>query len=384
MNEKKKRISRRDFLRGAGAVAAGAVVLGALGACAAGGDTAAAETPVPLPDHTPMPEPEPTPEKPIVPAAGPSSYAGGATVLAFASDQHAETPGFAAWIADQKAVYGDDLAFLSFGGDICDKAWTPEVFDGFKAALDEAMPGKYGVTTGNQEHKAGAPVWDPAVLGPGFLRLGEAARGDDYRVYFLGAAQEAMAFPAEDIAALAAYLDEQPASLPVFVVSHFPLHLSVPYSGHDIPGGYRMTLGNDALTEVLNAHPNVIFLWGHNHTFMDPRYGTIRPAGSKFTWNIEDVTRKLTIGFTYANLGSFCRGSTYGCIAELRRTDAGVETTMYYVDTNVPMLTKESAVITVAPDGSVTADVKTSDSTNYIDMFYLAGWYEDPSFAADY
>ncbi len=381
MEEKKKRITRRDFLKGAGAVTAGAVVLGTLGACASGAETAA---PPSAPEATPMPEPDPTPAQPIVPAAGPSNYAGGATVLAFASDQHAETPGFAAWLADQKAVYGGDLAFLSFGGDICDKSWVQETFDGFKAVLDEQMPGKYGVTTGNQENKTGVPTWDEATLGPGFIRLGEAARGDDYRIYFLGAAQEAMLFPDEDIAALAAYLDEQPDNIPIFVVSHFPLHLSVPYTGHDIPGGYRMSIGNDKLVEVLNAHPNVIFLWGHNHTFQDPRYGTIRPAGSKFTWNIEDTTQKLTIGFTYANLGSFCRGDTYGCIAELRRTDAGVEVTMYYVDTNIPMATKENAVITIAPDGTVTAEVQTSESTNYIDMFYLAGWYEDPNFAEEY
>ncbi len=380
--KEKKDISRREFLKGAGAVTAGAVVMGVLGGCAAGAAEEAAVTPVPAPQATPMPEPEPTPEQPVVPAAGPSSYEGGARVLAFASDQHAETPGFAAWIADQQAVYGEDLEFLSFGGDICDKAWDQATFDGFKAVLDEAMPGKYNVTTGNQENKAGAPAWES--LGPGFTRLGETLRTDDFIIYNFGAAQEAMIFPQEDIDALAAYLDEAPNNIPIFIVSHFPLHLSIPYTGHDIPGGYRQTQGNDVLTEILNAHPNVVFLWGHNHTFQDPRYGTIRPAGSKFTWNYNDVSQKLTVNFTYANLGSFCRGDTYGCIAELRRKDEGIELKLYYVDTNIPMLTKESAVITYAPDGTVTADVTTSDSTNYVDMFYLAGWYDDPTFAEDY
>ena len=382
MEMRKKSISRREFLKGAGAAAAGAALLGVLGGCAGGTAESAAVTPVPAPEATPMPEPEPTAAAPIAPAAGPSNYEGGARVLAFASDQHAETPGFAAWIADQKAVYGGDLEFLSFGGDICDKAWDQATFDGFRAALDEAMPGKYNVTTGNQENKAGAPVWDE--LGPGFTRLGETARTDDYIIYNFGAAQEAMLFPQEDIDALAAYLAEAPNNIPIFIVSHFPLHLSIPYTGHDIPGGYRQALGNDALAAVLSEHPNVVFLWGHNHTFRDPRYGTIRPAGSKFTWNVNDVSQKITVNFTYANLGSFCRGDTYGCIAELRRSAEGIVVKMYYVDTNIPMLTKESAVITYAPDGTVTADVTTSDSTNYIDMFYLAGWYDDPTFAEDY
>ena len=385
MKERKNRISRRQFLKGAGAAAAGAAVLGVLGACGAPETADAPVTPVPAPNATPMPEPEPTPAAPIVPAAGPSNYEGGAHVLAFASDQHAETPGFAAWIADQKAVYGDDLEFLAYGGDICDKAWDPTVFDAFKAVLDEAVPGRYAVTTGNQEHKAGAPGlagWD--ALGPGFIRLGEAVVTGDYIIYNFGAAAETMVFPDEDINALAAYLDKAPNNIPVFIVSHYPLHLSVPYSAHGIPGGTRETKGNEKLIEVLNRHPNAVFMWGHNHTFQDPRYGTIRPAGSKFTVTESDVTKKAEINFVYANMGSFCRGDTYGAIAEVERGGDTVTVKLYYVDTNVPMDTKESAVITYAADGTVSADVTTSDSTNYIDMFYLAGWYDDPGFAEDY
>ena len=352
--------TRREFLKGAGAAAAGTLLLGWLGpgAMAAG-------------------------DAPPAPGGGPADRR---TVLAFASDTHAETPGFEAWLRAQQAVYGEDLAHLSFGGDICDKAWVPEVFDGFKAVLDELMPGKYAVTTGNQENKPGAPgpQWDD--MGPGFLRLGEAVHAEDYRVYHLGAAQESMAFPPEDIQALADYLEYTPGSIPVFVVSHYPLHLSVPYASHDIPGGFRQAAGSDALTEVLNRHPNVIFLWGHNHTFKDPRYGTIRPAGSKFTWDHEDPTKKLEIGFTYANMGSFCRGDTYGAIAEVARAGEDIQVTMYYVDTDVPMPNKESAVITFRPDGTVSCDTAEppEGSINFIDMYYLAGWYDDPHFMEDY
>lgn len=360
----KRDISRRDFLKGAGAMAVGVAAIGLLGGC---GTAAASDG------------------APAAAGAGAGSAAKSRSVLAFASDQHAETPGFEAWLKDQLAVYGDELGHLSYGGDICDKNWVAETFDGFRAVLDELMPGKYSVTTGNQEHKAGAPGlagWD--ALGPGFVRLGEAVVTGDYIIYNFGAASESMVFPDDDIAALAAYLEKAPNNIPIFVVSHYPLHLSVPYSEHGIPGGTRETKGNDKLIEVLNAHPNVVFMWGHNHTFQDPRYGTIRPAGSKFTFTESDVTKKAGINFVYANMGSFCRGDTYGAIAEVERDGDTVTLRLYYVDTNVPMDTKESAVITYAADGSVSADVTTSDSTNYVDMFYLAGWYDDPTFAEDY
>lgn len=358
----RKDISRRDFLKGAGAVAIGAAALSLFGGC--GEAVSASET------------------ASGAAAGSASEAAAGRSVLAFASDQHAETAGFEAWLKDQQAVYGDELAHLSFGGDICDKSWDQPTFDGFKAVLDALMPGKYNVTTGNQENKVGAPAWD--TLGPGFTRLGEVLVTGDYIIYHFGAAQEAMIFPDADIDALSAYLDAAPANIPIFIISHFPLHLSVPYSAHGIPGGARESQGSGKLIEVLNRHPNVIFMWGHNHTFQDPRYGTIRPAGSKFTYTQADVTQKAEISFTYANLGSFCRGDTYGAIAEVLRTGDTVTVKLYYVDTNVPMDTKESAVITYAPDGAVNADVTLSDSTNYIDMFYLAGWYDDPTFAEDY
>lgn len=352
-------ITRRDFLKGASAVAVGAAALSLFGGC---GEAASASA--------------------EGGAASGAPEAASHTVLAFASDQHAETAGFEAWIKDQQAVYGEDLSHLSYGGDICDKSWDQATFEGFKAVLDTLMPGKYSVTTGNQEHKAGAPAWD--TLGPGFTRLGEVLVTGDYIIYNFGAAQESMNFPDPDIEELSAYLDAAPANIPIFIVSHYPLHLSIPYTGHDIPGGYRQTQGNGKLIEVLNRHPNVIFMWGHNHTFQDPRYGTVRPAGSKFTYDYDDVTKKAEINFTYANLGSFCRGDTYGAIAEVDRAGDTVTVKLYYVDTNVPMETKESAVITYAADGTVNADVTLSDSTNYVDMFYLAGWYDDPTFAEDY
>lgn len=355
---KKRDISRREFLKGAGAVTLGVAAMGLFGGCAADSGSAG--------------------------STGAAAAASKSTVLAFASDQHAETTGFDAWIADQQAVFGENLSHLSFAGDICDKGWNQEVFDGFKAVLDTRLPGRYSVTTGNQEHKSGAPGGDWDSLGEGFVRLGEAAGTDDYKIYHLGAAQETMNFPQTDIDALAAYLDAAPADIPVFVVSHFPLHLSVATATHSIPGGdHRQTENNAALIDVLNAHPNVIFLWGHNHTFQDPRYGTIRPAGSRFTYDYNNPTEKIAIGFTYANIGSFCRGDSYGLIAEVSRDTGGVTAKLYYVDTNVPMETKDSAGITFTP-GGVTPIITAGTGINLAEAQAMSGYPDDPDFSAEY
>jgi hypothetical protein len=305
--------------------------------------------------------------------------------LAFTGDQHGETEGYQAWIQDVQGVYGDDFVLLSYSGDICEKSWEQDVFDGFKQVLDTLMPGKYNVTTGNQEFKSGAPgaTWDD--LGEGFTRLGEVTATEDYIVYDIGSAQESMGFPQADIDALAAYLDEAPVDVPIFVLSHYPLHLSVATADHSIPGGdHRQSDNNAALIEVLNEHPNVIFLWGHNHTFQDPRYGTIRPAGSSFTYDYDNPTDKVEINFTYANYGSFCRGDTYGVMAQVARTAQGVQVTMNFIDTDTPMTEKDSAVITIAADGTVTADVTDGTGIDLAEILAMSGYDTDPNFEAEF
>ena len=309
----------------------------------------------------------------------------GVTVLAFTGDQHGETDGYQAWIEDMLGVYGDNLALLSYSGDVCDKNWEQDVYDGFAAMLEAEMPGKYNVTTGNQEFKSGAPGPDWDSLGDGYTRIGEVVATDDYIVYDIGAAGEDMAFPQEDIDTIAAYLDAAPDNIPIFVLSHYPLHLSVASDTHSIPGGdHRQSENNAALIEVLNQHPNVIFLWGHNHTFADPRYGTIRSIGSKFTYDYENPTDKVELNFTYANYGDFCRGDTYGVLAEIQRTDAGVQVSMHFVDEDVYMTNKDSAVITVADDGTVTAEITDGTGIDLAEILSMSGYPDDPNFEAEF
>lgn len=374
MSNNEKRISRRSFLKGAGAAAIGVAAIGMFGTRAFAGGEASTEPP-PAVGGFPVTHPDPVTVD--IPA--------GAIYLAFAGDQHSETPGFHGWLDDLKAVYGENLRHIGFAGDICDKAWDQAVFDEFRAGLEDRMPGAFSVTTGNKEYAAGSPSGEWDELGEGFLRIGEAVATDDYIIYHLGAAQEEQSVPQEDIDALAAYLDDAPANIPIFILSHFPLHLAMATAAHSIPGSdHRQTLNNDALIRVLNDHPNVIFLWGHNHTFQDARYGTIRPAGSAFTWNYDDPTDKIEIGFTYANYGSFCRGDTYGLFVQVLRDEDTVRLSMCYIDTNVPMETKERAELVFDADGNVSADVTPGSGINMDEMLEMSGYPDDPDFLEQY
>ncbi len=357
-----KDISRRQFLKGTGAVGVGAAAASLFGIPFLSGCSAAEET-----------------------AAGTAQSAAAEPVyIGFAGDIHAELTGFETWTKDMQAAYGDKFSFLSYAGDICDKSWVADTYSAFKTILDTLMPGKYNVSTGNQEWKTGAPgaTWDS--LGAGHLRIGEMAATEDYILYCLGSAQEAMSFPQADIDALDTYLSAAPKNIPIFIHSHFPLHLSMATATHSIPGGdHRSTDNSGALIEVLNKYPNVIFLWGHNHTFQDPRYGVIAPAGAKFTYDYYNPTVKLTTNFTSAAYGSFCRGDTYAMVAGVQRTGEDVQVTLNYIDTNVPMTTKDSAVLTFAADGTVTCQITPGTNINTAEILAMSGFDTDPNFEAE-
>ena len=322
----------------------------------------------------------------VNPNTDPVEVQDGATVLAFTGDQHGATDTFAAWIDAVKGIYGDSLAFMSYSGDLCQGNWSEDVYDEFSALIEDEFPGAYTVTPGNGEYHTGAPgeTWDE--LGDGYLRLGEAVATDDYIIYNFGSASEDMVFPQEDIDALAAYLADAPVDIPIFVLGHYPLHLVLADENHTIPGGsgYREVENCEEFVQVLNEHPNVIYLWGHNHILNDPRYGTIRGAGSAFTYDYENPTEKLNINFTYANYGSLCQGDCYGLVAQIVRSDLGVSVYLDFVDDTTNMTNKDSADILIEPDGTVTTAVTDGTGIAVDDILSMSGYPEDPDFAAEY
>ena len=96
-----------------------------------------------------------------------------------------------------------------------------------------------------------------------FLRVGEAWSTENFSVYCFGSGIDRSvqteckySFSKEDIVELEAYLDQVPRDKPVIVMSHYPLTRTVMRESPDTDG---------TLFAMLNGHPNVLFLWGHNH-----------------------------------------------------------------------------------------------------------------------
>lgn len=120
---------------------------------------------------------------------------------------------------------------------------------------------------------------------------GEGLYGNEY-----GAAQQ---YTKANIDALEAYLKTASSDIPVFVLGHFPIHTySTPESTED-----RRTGNAEYLIEMLNNYPNVIFLWGHNHSSADPSYDkVIKPGDEILTGALADGVM-MKINFHYAAAG---------------------------------------------------------------------------------
>ncbi len=336
---------------------------------------AAVEAPVePAPEATPEPTPAPTPV--------PLELIDG-DYLAFSGDSHGELSVLSNWIDLTKAQLGEQLKFLGYSGDICNKAWEADVFTEFDALMQAALPDVHTVTTGNQEWYDGAPGPDWDNLGEAYTLCGETLRTDDYAVYNFGACDDVMRFEPADIDALSAYLDSVPADLPVFILSHYSLHNFVK---SDIAGGgYRCCTNSLDVINVLNEHPNVVFLWGHNHSFADPRYGTIRFPGEQITYDNANPTATTTINFTYASYGIFCRGSRYGLIAGIDRLEDGssyIELDFLY--DGILATGYDSASYTLTADGPTDIELIKGSLISEENILLYSGYPENPDFQSAY
>ena len=167
------------------------------------------------------------------------------------------------------------------------------------------------------------------------MRVGEALKTDDYIFYCLGAgslaAKQRQGYSEEDIARIEEYLSTAPTDIPIFVLTHFPLH-----GLKD-----RVTENADKLIDVLNEHPNVVFLWGHNHSEFDPAYNEIKHAGDKIVVDAKGSERELN--FTYL---------AAGCISDAEYT--GGEGGSAWVQ-------NKGLVVTIEPDGGLKYEYYTLD-----------------------
>ncbi len=246
----------------------------------------------PVPGVEPPPVEDPQAEFPETP-----DY----SVLAFTSDIHnsngdKSASRFANWITNTQRNEGA-FDFLGScgdtgngnGSDSGDRFWAL-----VQKAVDAVLNSNieyYAFTSGNHENEQGqinSGTTNPTASY--FTVLGEPKTGlapdANYKVYCFGATQAANEFLDSSIEQLDEYLAGVDKDEPVFVLSHYPLHST---------GG--RTIGNiSSVIEVLNKYPNVIFLWGHNHTNADNQE---KHYDQVFTGKIDNTP----INFTYAAAG---------------------------------------------------------------------------------
>ena len=146
-------------------------------------------------------------------------------------------------------------------------------------------------TAGNHEHMNGNLGSTTNVTAKKIKVIGETVETDSYIIYCFGASQQSEEYTENNINTLKAYLeDKKDSDKPIFILTHFPLHT---FSS-------RTTKNADKVIDLLNGFPNVVFLWGHNHTMSDPNYDQIFKRGSTLTY-ASGKTKE--INFTYCAAG---------------------------------------------------------------------------------
>lgn len=111
-------------------------------------------------------------------------------------------------------------------------------------------------------------------------------------------------------------------SVPVFVISHCPIHYF----------GKRSTKNASELVSLLNNYNNVIFLWGHNHTVNDTNYGKIKKSGDTIQYS--KSSSPVAIKFTYGSMGAMNQGNNdaYGLLMKITKESNSKKINFEYKD----------------------------------------------------
>ncbi len=90
--------------------------------------------------------------------------------------------------------------------------------------------------------------------------------------------------------------------IPTFINAHLPVH----YFSSE-----RCAENNCDLLTILNKYPYIVYVWGHNHSEKDPSYGTVKlpgntivPNGSLDDLNADGTLAAREINFTYISCGA--------------------------------------------------------------------------------
>ncbi|MBO5934441.1 MAG: metallophosphoesterase, partial [Clostridia bacterium] len=298
-----------------------------------------------------------------------------ASYLAFTSDIHntgAATSNdtgannLTNWLANIPGIIGGTFEVMGFCGDNGDSNTNGDTYWSRVQTVMDVVDGSDKVAesifiNGNHEHQNGSQSSSSNATAKKIKGIGYTKEATDYIIYVFGAASQSQSFNQSDITNLDNYLKNVAKTMPVFVMSHFPLH----YDSN------RTTSNAQALLDVLNKYPNVIFLWGHNHTNSDSHYDEVYLAGD--TIKLTSSGSEKEINFTYAAAG--CMGNTsYAHAVQadglVAKVDGSAVTLTYYsgsasvVGTAVTVdVSTGSGTVTPDPDPDPTPDVPEADGT---------------------
>ncbi len=282
--------------------------------------------------------------------------ADGSITLAFTSDVHydGKNMNLKTWLEAADVGYIDAFGFCGDMGSAYAAnveeywTWVGEVVDYMDGLETAGKVGNAIYTQGNHE-------WFSPYAGGGYgkeyanypvaqrlKQVGEGLVTDDYIIYCFGCGSSAdgtsvggLDYEAEDIAELDAYLASAPKDIPIFVLTHMPLH-----EWYGRSQERYMPHAADVI-EVMNKYPNIIVLWGHNHSDFDDNYYAPRFAGDEIVIDPQGTTK--TLNFTYL---------AAGCTADVEYTgpDAGSASCM-----------NKGLIVTIKADGSLEYNYATLD-----------------------
>ena len=278
--------------------------------------------------------------------------ADGSITLAFSSDVHYNgvNMNLKTWVEASGIDYIDSFGFCGdIGGATAPNiptywSWVTEVEDYMDSLVAAGKVGSVVFTQGNHE-------WFPSAGGSfktqftnypaaeEFKRLGEAVKTEDYIIYCFGAGDGASTYVCDydpdDIAVMDEYLSTAPTDIPIFILTHYPLHA---WNG---PSSLRVMSHAGEVIDVLNKYPNTILLWGHNHTEFDDNYFDPKFPGDEIVIDGAGTTRKIN----FTTLGAGCTSD-----AEYTGPAAGSAATF-----------NKGLIVTIQPDGGLKYNYVTMD-----------------------
>ncbi len=242
------------------------------------------------------------------------------TYVAFSSDVH-NTSGDASskrldnWINTVTGKLGSKFDNMGFTGDLgpgsgrSSDYWSnaQKVMDVVKSSTNVNQNGFY--VCGNHEYNPGSYSHNTNQTTKNYSDAGTYQEGDGYILYSVGATQGYEEYTEATRTALSSFLEEHKSyDGPIFVLGHYPLHYYGGTSGESttIHDGKAAKYSKEMI-EIMNGYPNVIFLWGHNHSSSNDHYDQV----------YTDKINNTGINFTYAAAGCMS-DNEYGFSANVK------------------------------------------------------------------